>query len=356
MTKVNSGKVTDNGVRLRSSPELTQNILTSLKKDVEVVLPGGTASCDGIDWLRVITQNKMRGWMAKQYVAVSEKLVGIHAASRSNGDLLKLAGELSRAGYPIPLVVVISNPGLAEAIKQASPETVVVYRWVAGTDDVNPFNSLKPDGTGGVQHGRDWFNLLFYRHSQAPHADYHQMYNECSFQGNAQSGAYADRVAQFELELMQEADRFGVKVTVGNLAPGCLEEKHLTPLYRNMLSYAVEHGHAFNYHAYTSVNDDRTFAFESEWFAMRWVWLLRDFPTLKVLLGEAGHYHAPRERGDADLVDRLNELNLLLQEQSALGRYVRAAYWSSGCGGDPLFGGDDITAQLPTVYAPWLRG
>jgi hypothetical protein len=155
--------------------------------------------------------------------------------------------------------MVISDPGLCKMIKDRSPSTDVYYRWVTSDHDAGPFDS--PDPRTWTS-GRLWFDYMWARHSQATGADYHQLYNECSFGGNTQDAAYAVAVNTFEMQMMERATQVGVKVTIGNYMPGVPEALHIERL-RPAFDMAEKQGHVLCYHAYSSVRHDSDFTADS---------------------------------------------------------------------------------------------
>ena len=352
-------------LNLRSGPSTSERRLRLLLAGEKVEQLGCEAVTGGLTWLQVKTATDgLVGWAVADYLItplppivpnVRMKAVGVHVAGSGDiGDLLGVAKRLHEAGTPIPLIVVVSDPGLCKRIKDVSPATVVVYRWVASSEDSGPFDNLHADGSGTVGDGAAWFDVLWARHSQAIGADFHQMYNECSFGGNGQNAVYARRVATFELELMKRADAVGVKVTFGNFMPGVPEQRHIDEM-RNVLTYAEQHGHALCYHAYSAVTSDATFLHDVNWYALRWVPFVKDFPNLKVILGEAGHYNSPRFRGRDDMLRMMAELEGLLMPLRHSGRDVRAAYWTIRGNKDRTWAVDDWTPYLAD-YEAWMKG
>lgn len=345
-------------VNLRPSPEMGAPVIRTLAKDEVVTLRGGTAQCDDIDWVRVTTAKNEKGWCAKKYLSEERpalgKAIGIHiAGSGVIGDLLDVAERLHKASAPIPLAVVVSDPGLCQRIKDVSPATVVLYRWVTSDKDAGPFDNLKADGTGTVANGAAWFDQLWTRHSQAIGADFHQLKNECSFGGNGQSDLYAARVASFELEVMRRANERGVKVTIGDFMPGVPEQHHIDQM-RAAFAFAETHGHALCYHAYTNRDADDTFTNGAAWYAMRWAEWVKPFPNLRVILGEAGRYNSPRFRTVGDMLRMMTELDSLLNPLRITGRDVRAAWWTIRGQDDIRWRLDDWTHALGN-YEAWMK-
>lgn len=276
-------------------------------------------------------------------VAIANSAIGVHIAFNGHqGDIVGVNQRLAAAGVH-PLYVVVSDPGLANKLKDDNPLATVVYRWVEGPGDRSPFgqDENSPDWWNGAA----WFDELWRRHSQAPLADFHQMYNEVSFAQNVQSEAYARKVNQFELELMRRANERGVKVTIGNYMPGVPEKRHIDQL-RPAFAFAEQHRHALCYHGYSSKNNDATFSVDSDYFFLRWVPWVKDFPKLRVILGEVSHYNVPRFRGPDDLLARFKEADTLLAPLREAGRQVDVAYWSIRTQNDPNYTRDDFTPHL----------
>ena len=355
---------TATGLNLRTSPEMGAMVIRTLLKGETVTLREGTAQCDDIAWARVTSWKNERGWVASKYLVMTDipspiptakKPIGIHVAGSGDiGDLLGVAERLYKNGTPIPAVMIISDPGLCKAVKDVSPATDVYYRWVASASDPGPFDGMDENGNGSIVSGRMWFDHMWARHSQATKADYHQMYNECSFGGNGQNATYAVRVNEFEQQLMTRANELGVKVTIGNYMPGVPEALHIERL-RPAFAMAEQHGHALCYHAYTSVTRDASFIADAPYFALRWVEWVKQFPKLKIILGETGHYNSPRFRGVPDMLNGMTELSNLLMPLMDSGRDVRACWWTIRGQNDMLWKVDDWTPYL-TDYEQWMKG
>lgn len=355
-------------LNLRLAPEMSSPVIRTLSKGESVYLRGGTADCDDIQWTRITSQFNERGWVASKFLAVNppapvpnptpaptaKKSIGIHVAGSGDiGDLLGVAERLHRHGTPIPAVMIVSDPGLCKAIKDRSPATDVYYRWVASAADPGPFDGMDINGNGSITSGRLWFDHMWSRHSQAAGADYHQMWNECSFGGNGQSAEYAVKVCTFEQQFMTRANELGVKVTIGNFMPGVPEALHIERL-RPSFDMAERSGHVLCYHAYSSVSHDTDFTTDSKYFALRWVEWVKNFPKLKVILGETGHYNSPRFRGVEDLHNGMTEMSNLLMPLRDSGRDVKACWWTIRGQNDKLWNVDDWTSQL-SYYEMWMR-
>ncbi|MBX3065350.1 MAG: M23 family metallopeptidase [Anaerolineae bacterium] len=377
------------GVNVRQQPSTSATVLTALPKGTTLKLDKEqTSGAFTFGQIVDIAPNwslAINGWVAKNFLtpaaeaaatpapvapiapvipiapiapiapvnpAVTGKSVGIHVAFNGNpGDILGVVDRLAKAGRPVPLVVVVTDSTLCEAIKQVSPTTTTVYRYVAGPGDPSPFG--RDENAAGWRNGADWFEEFWLQHSKVKGVDFHQMYNEVSFANNTQSEAYARKVNQFELELMQRANERGVKVTIGNYMPGVPEKRHIDQL-RPALAFAEQFGHALCYHAYTYPNNPTSFSDQAEFFALRWKSWLDPYPRLRVVLGEAGIFTSPRFRGTDTLVQMMTELDILLKPLRAAGRRVDAAYWTIRGQNDANWRFDDFTNAL-NEYEMWMK-
>jgi len=361
------------GLNFRRSAGLDRTVITVIPDRTPIqVCEQVQDNADKTDWIMALYGDRV-GFVAKSLVTLgtvpTPKLikplyVGLHVGGNGDyGELLPTLKTFCDLGAPIPAVLVVSDPGLCKLIKEASPDTLVIYRWVAGETDPIPFAALNDDGSGSVGSGAAWFDSLYTRHSQAvPYADLHQMYNEASFGENKQNTTYAQRVGKFDLEMMQRADEVGIKVTFGNYMPGVPETRHLEAM-RPALSYAQAHGHWFLYHAYDSpVENDGFFTINKDgmntltYFGLRNLyWLDVNYPRLNVISGETAHFQAPRYRGEADLAKVLREIQKMGEIANSPNRRWLFCYWLIKGQTHRLWKADDITPQLPTVYTPTMK-
>jgi hypothetical protein len=97
------------------------------------------------------------------------------------------------------------------------------------------------------------------------------------------------------------------------------------------------------------------FIADAPFFALRWVEWVKNFPKLKVILGETGHYNSPRFRGVEDMLNGMRELSNLLLPLRDSGRDVRACWWTIRGQNDKLWNVDDFTPQLAD-YERWMKG
>lgn len=283
------------------------------------------------------------------------KTIGLHfAGSGDIGDLLGVAKRLAENKTPIPCMVIVNDGGLCSAVKQVSPSTYIVFRGnVQGGGEGSPFENLRDDGSGIVADPVAWYQHMDRFNSQAAGADAFSLYNERTFGGNTQSLEYARRVAAFDLATMIEADRHNKKIAVGNYFVGTPEAQHVAVM-GEMLSYAQLNNHPAIYHAYTNKDSPDSFLTGAEWYAARWIPLFANYPKLRIILGEAARFHAPRFQGRVDMLRLMSELDALNQAAIAQGRVVAAAYWTMG-GNRGEWVKDDITHEL-AAYETWMRG
>lgn len=132
------------------------------------------------------------------------------------------------------------------------------------------------------------------------------------------------RYARFYCDLMDICDAHGIKCTVGDYSTGTPQPYHV-PWLADMLREAERRGHYLNYHAYSANNmagqTDMTAG--AEWFSMRWRMLVKDYPRLKVILGECGN--------SGEHLFRPETVALMQQFNKMLAPYpqvVGAAWWT----------------------------
>jgi len=359
------------GLNFRRSAGLDRTIIAVIPDRAAIqVCEQVQDNADKTDWIMAIYGDRI-GFVAKSLVTLGaappiptpkkQLYCGLHVGGNGDyGQLLPTLRTFHELGSPIPAVLVVSDPGLCRTIKETSPNTLVIYRWVAGEADPIPFSSLNDNGAGSLGSGAAWFDELYKRHSQAvPYADLHQLYNEASFGENKQNTVYAQRVGTFDLEMMQRADEIGIKVTIGNYMPGVPEPRHLEMMHP-ALAYAQAHGHWFLYHAYDSpVENNGFFTINKDgvstvkFFGLRnKEWLDQFYPRLNVLSGETAHFQAPRYRNEADFAKVLREIQAMGEiANTPLRRWV-FCYWLIKGQTHRLWKADDVTPQLPTVYTP----
>jgi hypothetical protein len=117
-------------------------------------------------------------------------------------------------------------------------------------------------------------------------ADCYQVCNE------HYSGAYpawkVEAMSHFYLGIMATAKARGTLATVGDWSAGTPEDSHLE-LMAPMLAQAEADNHVMNYHGYCPP-DVFDMTAQSEWWTMRFERITRNYPKLRVLMGECGGY------------------------------------------------------------------
>lgn len=367
---------TKDALRLRTLPLLTADIIRTMKSgEIVDVTMDCEALAGGLSWWIVTDAAGNKGWAANKWLGWIDvepppvpppgkrpykgKSIGLHiAGSGQSTSFVGIAKRLHEAGKPIPAMLIVSDPGLCKTIKDVSPDTMVIYRWVAGADDASPFANLRADGSGSTADGRAWVDQLWTRHSQAIGADYHQLYNEVAFGGNGQSVRYAEKFAAFNIDMMKRAREMGIHVTVGNFFPGVPEDRHIAVM-QEMFAMAEQYDMPLIYHNYTSdANNPATgltdYHYQSEAFALRWVKWLKPFPKLKMIGGETARYHAPRFQGREDTLRLMKDLDSLNQPLLDAGIDVRECFWTLRGELDPMWRHDDFEPALGD-YEAWMK-
>jgi hypothetical protein len=290
------------------------------------------------NWARIETADNLTAWVSATYIVrdvepspVGYRRMGLHIHIGNNAaQCVQVYRECAQAGKPLPLAVVINNTGLVDAIKDVSPSTFVVARL--GINEQTGTDSLplvQDDKMANMLAGEKRFNERY-----APcRADCYQVCNE------HYSGAYpvwkVEAMSDFYLGIMAAAKARGTLVTIGDFSAGTPEDHHLE-LMQPMLAQAEINGCPLCYHAYSAPNVmDMTY--QSEWYAMRFERIIRNYPKLRVVLGEAGGYG----NNGADPMKLVRQLQAMLATNDVvIGAAVftanAASPWdTNGCGFDP---------------------
>lgn len=242
----------------------------------------------GLGWIAVRYQGLL-GFAASQYVKLAStpavighpRRVGLHFAGASApAGILDLASGLHGDNRWITSATICNDAGFLRNFRAVSPRTYIVWRPNVGAVDANPL----ADGQwvdpkvwlekhwAEIEPHRGWFDAV-------------QLANE--FYNNQWSVGEVQRYGEWYAGLAVEADRRGVKVTVGDFAVGVVELDQWQYL-DNMLRYAAANGHPLNYHMYSSPKAPYDMAYEAEYYAMRWLFPAALYPALRVIGGEAG--------------------------------------------------------------------
>ena len=341
------------GLNLRRSAGLDRYVLVSIPNNTElIVFTELQDTADGFDWIGA-KYGEHLGFVAKRFVTLlsnpvplKTKLhVGLHFAFSGNVEqsTLDVIASMSDEGYPPPAVLICSDPGLCKTIKEIDSSILVCYRWVGSAEDPFPMSG---DENSIPVNGAIWYEQLMQRHSQATHADLHQLHNEITFAGNTQSVEYAKRFNTFCMQMMTRATRDGKRVTFGNFMPGVPEEKHINAMAESF-AYAEANGHWLCYHPYTAnTADESYFSLDPKsgqpttpYFGLRPVEWVKPFPRLNVLGGEAAHYNSPRYRGTDDFMTIVDELQTMVAPYNTDQRRWLPLLWT-------LRGKNDISWKL----------
>lgn len=303
-------------------------------------LPNKELNVLGIEnnWARIETADKLTAWVSAQYIVrdvgptpVAYRKLGLHIHIGNNaGQCVQVYRECAQAGKPIPLAVVINNTWLVDAIKQASPQTFVVARL--GINEQTGTDSLplvQDDKMANMLAGEKRFNERY-----APcAADAYQVCNE--HYSNAYPAWKVEAMSQFYLGIMATAKARKTLVTVGDWSAGTPEDHHLE-LMQPMLAQAEIDGCPMNYHGYAPP-DIYDMTAQSEWWTMRFERITRNYPKLRVLMGECGGYG----QNGPDPMKLVRQYQAMLATNvNVIGAAVftanAAAPWdTNGCGFDP---------------------
>ena len=300
------------------------------------------------------------GWLTRVPVAAPTGTAnGIHVAGSGHiGALEQVARALKAAGTPMPGVLVVNDAPLAERLAD-SAEVVVFRPNVGGDDDPLPYGGDGPEWQGWADPAA-WVARHLPAIRQAPRAHFYQLSNEPGFAHNVQSLEYADRAAAFEIGLMREAERAGIRLAVGAWYTGTPDPKYY-PRLRPVLEHAAAHGHAVNFHWYWATLDAQGGVVADDsprdgfaYMAGRFLDFAAEFPGLVVIVGEAAAYRAPRFRGVERMLLSWREVDELLRPYRQRGMKVVAMHWTVRGQLDPRWRGDDFTDHLD-AYAAYVR-
>lgn len=302
-------------------------------------LPGKELNVLGIEnnWARLQTADNLTAWVSAQYIVrdveptpVAYRKIGIHLHIGNNIEAcLQLYSDCFQAGKPLPIAVVINNVGLANAIKRVSPPTFVVFRGGITGDALDVLDLTQNNTDANIVAGRKRFEQRY----TPCNADAWQIANEHYDKGHEPWKVKA--MAEFYVGAMFAAEAKDVKITVGDFSTGTPEDEDL-PLLAPMLQKANDDGHYLNYHSYAAPGVfDMTYA--AEWFALRFERIIRGYPKLMVVLGEAGGFG----QNGPDPMSLFRQLQAMLATNAnvigaALFTGNAAPPWSTnGCNVDP---------------------
>lgn len=338
-------------LNLRGRPSLQGRIVRSLGQGTTVVLLGIKRFSSGLDWDAVLLPDTDEiGWVASQFLKIEESTpvvvprswnwkIGWHIAGGNvPSNLLEQVRRLKLNNKPLPFVLIVNHGWLCRAIKEISPETVVVFRPVYWGDDDNP-------ATRGWPSGEWWFQRLWeFIRPYREWFDYAQLENEWYVIPSVSTEGMRP-FNKFNIELMEAANLRNIKLLVGNIAVGNLEPHH-EPALDGMFRFAAEHGHAFDYHMYGSQEVNHSMLDRADLYAARWHRWARKYPRLKFAFGEMGSFHGPRFVNYQTTIRQMREAEQLIEPFR--NQVVGGAWWTLA--GEPGgWGADDFGSILENV-------
>jgi hypothetical protein len=257
-------------------------------------------------------------------------------------------------GTRIPVLLTVL--GGVDLFNQYVP--FVIARDVRSHEDATPASQGYPDPAG-------WFDqhVAPFVHAN-PGAYAYQGYglNEW-YPGNQASLSEVERWANWYMDYMRRASERGARVTFADLAVGNVgtpqagEPNHLSAL-RPMLALGEQLGHVFNYHAYSDPHNPYDMVTGAEWYAMRWLPWVKDYPRLRIVFGEAGPIDMKFGGPDVGFPGVEQTLEMWQQFQGMIeaavqrgdlqrGQVIGAAWWTLGV--DPRWTRFDYAPALPAL-------
>lgn len=350
-------RVTATVLNVRERPTTVSARIGQLKRGDQITVTVAESASGGLQWSQIYREGLPGGWLAIAYTepvqpkpggggAPPRNLIGWHVAGgHLPPNLLWYIQQLAAADTPLRAIVVVAQPQLCANVKQISPRTHVTYRHWIGEDRFNPATA----NPNRWETGEEWLARFLPHIANVP-ADAFQFANE--WYHFALTRGDVARYGQFYIELMQACKMRGITCTVGDFNVGHVEPHEVAAL-SPMFETAERLGMVLNYHAYsTEEGDDTDMHADAPFYALRWVEWVRPFPNLRVLLGEAGKYHAPR------FVNISTTLRMMRDHAEQLAPYadrlIGSCWWTLA--GEPGgWGKDDFMGALDNVFQ-WLKG
>lgn len=316
--------------------------------------PAKTLNVQSIEggWARVKIDDDVNVWVSAAYIedgliqpppfpTVDYRKIGLHLHTGGNADAcVRVYDDCARAGKPIPVAVVINNTGLVDTIKQVSRETFVLYRGGINTQTGTDVLPLVPDDNiANSLAGERRFNERYAVCS----ADAYQIANEHYDKGHP--AWKVEAMSQFYLGAMAAAEARKKIISVGDFSTGTPEDDHLEVL-APMLRHAEEKGHILNYHGYAPP-DVYDMTSQAEWFSMRWERIQRNYPKLRVIIGETGGYH----RNSDNIMAMMRQYHAMLATNKAV---IGAAVYTANAAQDWIDKGFGFDPYL-NEYATWFK-
>lgn len=159
--------------------------------------------------------------------------LGLHVTSNSSPSIMQFVRDAKPA-----VMALIGDPSMAEAIKKASPKTVVVARFLEQDQSISgdPIERARAFVQGNVE-----------RYLRFPAVDYWMGWNEPVINGVADMEWFA----AFEAERVRAMAAIGKKVAVGNFSTGSPEPDEFQA-FMPALAVAKEHGGILALHEYSA--------------------------------------------------------------------------------------------------------
>lgn len=344
-------EVTATRLNVRENPGTAHKAVGALSLGQRVWVTVAEQSAGGLQWSQIVEGGIGKGWIAVIYTKPAATTpggggkrnpAGFHLATGvMPGGFLPMLGRLHAAGKPVAMVTVVEDAELCKRIREVSPSTYIVYRPWLFPDHESPARRPCEAWASGEQWLQNFLPIIAQR---KPVFDAISLHNE--WYPYALANGTPARFGQFYIELMEACHQRGIRCTFGDLAVGWVEPNAYESLVQ-MFARGAALGMPFRYHSYTSPKDDMNFGAESPWYSMRWVPWVRDFPTLKVVLGESGKYHKPRYVSPAVTVRMMHDHAEQLAPYA--NQVIGFALWTLRGKGQAEWESDDFEEALPAV-------
>lgn len=299
-------------------------------------------------WAKLRTADDLTAYVSAAYIedtsappppVVDYRKISLHIHTGNNAAAcVNVYHECANAGKPIPLAVVINNAGIVDEIKRISPQTFVVLRaGVVGGQDVLPL--VPDDNQANFLAGEKRFNERYI----PCNADAYQCCNE--HYSNAYPAWKVEAMAQFYIGVMSAAKARGKLSTIGDFSGGTPEDSDIE-LMQPMLIKAEQDGHLVNYHGYAPPNI-YDMSYLSEWWSMRWERITRNYPKLRVVIGETGGYH----NNGPDIMGMMRQYQAMLATNKTV---IGAAVFTANAAQDWVDKGFGFDPYLDS-YSAWFK-
>jgi len=159
--------------------------------------------------------------------------LGLHVSANSSPSIMTFVREARPA-----VMVLVGDPSMAQAVKQASPETIVLARFLEQDQTI----SGDP-----VERARAFVEENADRYRAFPEVDYWLGWNEPVTDGVADMEWFA----AFESERVRAMAELGARVAIGNFSAGCPEPDEFQA-FMPALAVAKEYGGVLALHEYSA--------------------------------------------------------------------------------------------------------